>query len=109
MQALGGDAKKINPLCPVDLVIDHSIHVDEFGTKMALKDNTAIEMRRNKSAMTFTLKKKCLIPVEKQPYIGICHQVNLEYLAKAVWQKEVDGRTVAYPDTSRYRFTYHDD
>ena len=101
MQALGGDAKKINPLCPVDLVIDHSIHVDQFGTRMALKDNTAIEMRRNKERYEFlrwgqeAFDNFSVVP----PGIGICHQVNLEYLAKAVWQKEIDGRTVAYPDT----------
>jgi aconitate hydratase len=101
MQALGGDATKINPLCPVDLVIDHSIHVDEFGTRMALQDNTKIEMQRNQERYEFLrwgqegFDNFGVVP----PGIGICHQVNLEYLAKAVWQKEVDGRTVAYPDT----------
>ena len=101
MQALGGDATKINPLCPVDLVIDHSIHVDKFGTRMALQDNTKIEMQRNQERYEFLrwgqegFDNFAVVP----PGIGICHQVNLEYLAKAVWQKEVDGRTVAYPDT----------
>ena len=101
MQALGGDAKQINPLCPVDLVIDHSVQVDEFGTRMALKDNTEIEMQRNAERYKFLRWGKevfndfSVVP----PGTGICHQVNLEYLAKGVWQKESDGRLVAYPDT----------
>ncbi len=101
MRALGGDAEKINPLCPVDLIIDHSIQVDEFGTRMAFQDNMAIEMRRNKERYEFlrwgqeAFNNFSVVP----PGIGICHQVNLEYLAKAVWQKESDGRTMAYPDT----------
>ena len=101
MQALGGDVKKINPLCPVDLVIDHSVQVDEFGTRRALKDNTEIEMRRNEERYKFLRWGKeifndfSVVP----PGTGICHQVNLEYLAKGVWQKAVDGRITAYPDT----------
>lgn len=101
MQNAGGDANKINPLNRVDLVIDHSIQVDEFGTQVALKNNTEIEMRRNKERYEFlrwgqdTFSNFGVVP----PGTGICHQVNLEYLAKAVWTTEVDGCTVAYPDT----------
>ena len=101
MRSLGGDVKKINPLCPVDLVVDHSVQVDEFGTRLALQHNTEIEMRRNKERYEFlrwgqkAFDNFSVVP----PGTGICHQVNLEYLAKAVWQKEIAGRTIAYPDT----------
>ncbi len=101
MHALGGDVKKINPLCPVDLVVDHSVQVDEFGTRLALRHNTEMEMQRNKERYEFlrwgqkAFDNFSLVP----PGTGICHQVNLEYLARAVWQKEIAGRTVAYPDT----------
>tara|TARA_R110000868_G_C10971070_1_gene769934 strand:- start:2482 stop:5148 length:2667 start_codon:yes stop_codon:yes gene_type:complete len=101
MKSLGGDPEKINPLSPVDLVIDHSVQVDEFATKLALKDNTDIEMQRNRERYEFlrwgqdSLADFQVVP----PGTGICHQVNLEYLAKVVWTKEIDGRTVAYPDT----------
>lgn len=101
MQQAGGDPKQINPLNPVDLVIDHSIQVDEFGTAKALLNNTEIEMRRNKERYEFlrwgqdAFANFGVVP----PGTGICHQVNLEYLAKAVWTAEVNGETVAYPDT----------
>ncbi len=101
MRKAGGDAKRINPLNPVDLVIDHSIQVDEFGTRKALMDNTAIEMRRNKERYEFlrwgqdAFDNFAVVP----PGTGICHQVNLEFLADAVWTTEVNGRKVAYPDT----------
>src|SRR5271170_2239046 len=97
MQKLGGDAEKIYPLSPVDLVIDHSVMVDEYGTKDAFKDNVAIEMERNNERYEFlrwgqnAFNNFRVVP----PGTGICHQVNLEYLAQAVWSS--DG--VAYPDT----------
>ena len=101
MEALGGDAKKINPQVPVDLVIDHSVMVDKFGTSHAFKDNVDLEMKRNRERYEFlkwgqqAFDNFRAIP----PGTGICHQVNLEYLAKAVWTNEVDGKTYAYPDT----------
>jgi aconitate hydratase len=101
MKAAGGNPERINPLNPVDLVIDHSIQVDEFGTQAALKNNTKIEMRRNQERYEFlrwgqdALNNFGVVP----PGTGICHQVNLEYLSKAIWSSEIDGRMVAYPDT----------
>jgi aconitate hydratase len=101
MRELGKDPASINPLSPVDLVIDHSIQVDEFGSAMALQDNTDIEMQRNKERYQFlrwgqeAFNNFAVVP----PGTGICHQVNLEYLAKCVWSQEKDGRMVAYPDT----------
>ena len=97
----GYDPNIINPLSPVDLVIDHSVMVDEFGSDDAFAANVAIEMERNTERYRFlrwgqtAFDNFRVVP----PGTGICHQVNLEYLAKAVWTKEVDGRTVAYPDT----------
>lgn len=101
MKAMGGDPKKINPLCPVSLVIDHSVQVDEFATKKAFADNVNIEMHRNRERYEFlrwgqdAFNDFTAVP----PGTGICHQVNLEYLAKTVWHSEIDGRNVAYPDT----------
>ena len=101
MQKAGGNPDQINPLNPVDLVIDHSIQVDQFGTAKALLNNTEIEMHRNKERYEFlrwgqdAFNNFGVVP----PGTGICHQVNLEYLAKAVWTTEIDGRTLAYPDT----------
>jgi aconitate hydratase len=101
MHAMGGDPNKINPLCPVSLVIDHSVQVDEFASKKAFKDNVDIEMHRNRERYEFlrwgqdALNDFTAVP----PGTGICHQVNLEYLAKTVWHSEQDGRLVAYPDT----------
>lgn len=101
MVKLGGDPQKINPLTPVDLVIDHSVQVDEFGDQTAFKDNVHIEMQRNHERYTFlrwgqqAFNNFRVVP----PGTGICHQVNLEYLAKAVWTNEVNGETFAYPDT----------
>jgi len=97
MQALGGDAEKINPLSPVDLVIDHSVMVDNYGDAAAYEKNVALEMERNAERYEFlrwgqnAFNNFRVVP----PGTGICHQVNLEYLAQAVW---VDGN-VAYPDT----------
>ncbi|MCR5940199.1 aconitate hydratase AcnA [Brucella cytisi] len=101
LKALGGDPEKINPLVPVDLVIDHSVIVDEFGNPSAFKANVDLEYQRNGERYRFlkwgqqAFKNFRVVP----PGTGICHQVNLEYLAQAVWTKEEDGQTVAYPDT----------
>lgn len=98
---LGGDAKKINPLSPVDLVIDHSVMVDKYGTDAAFKSNVELEMDRNRERYEFlrwgqkAFNNFRVVP----PGTGICHQVNLEYLAKVVWTKEEGGKTIAYPDT----------
>ncbi|HZF34354.1 MAG TPA: aconitate hydratase AcnA, partial [Candidatus Angelobacter sp.] len=106
MQSLGGDAKKINPLSPVDLVIDHSVMVDYFGGKGAFARNVAMEYERNGERYAFlrwgqgAFDNFRVVP----PGTGICHQVNLEHLAQVVWSadsKDAKGkkRTVAYPDT----------
>ncbi|MBB2972037.1 aconitate hydratase AcnA [Mesorhizobium sp. RMAD-H1] len=101
MVSLGGDPEKINPLVPVDLVIDHSVIVDEFGNPQAFKRNVDLEYQRNGERYRFlkwgqqAFRNFRVVP----PGTGICHQVNLEYLAQAVWTKEEDGVTVAYPDT----------
>ena len=99
---LGGDPMKINPLVPVDLVIDHSVMVDEFGNPTAFEDNMALEYARNLERYEFlrwgskSLRNFRVVP----PGTGICHQVNLEYLAKTVWSSEdASGAMVAYPDT----------
>jgi aconitate hydratase len=97
----GYDPKIINPLSPVDLVIDHSVMVDKFGTEEAFEENVALEMARNQERYRFlrwgqtAFDNFRVVP----PGTGICHQVNLEYLARAVWTKEENGETVAYPDT----------
>jgi len=97
----GLDASIINPLSPVDLVIDHSVMVDSFGTDEAFGQNVEIEMERNAERYRFlrwgqqAFANFSVVP----PGTGICHQVNLEYLAKTVWTREENGRTVAYPDT----------
>ena len=99
--AAGYDPNIINPLSPVDLVIDHSVMVDEFGSEQAFDANVAIEMQRNTERYRFlrwgqnAFDNFSVVP----PGTGICHQVNLEYLARAVWTKEENGRSVAYPDT----------
>src|SRR6056297_3252731 len=101
VKAAGKDPAMINPLSPVDLVIDHSVMVDKFGDASAFKDNVTIEMERNQERYEFlrwgqqAFDNFRVVP----PGTGICHQVNLEYLGKTVWQKEIDGKTVAYPDT----------
>jgi aconitate hydratase len=99
---LGGDPQRINPLVPVDLVIDHSVMVDEFGTPTAFEENVALEYARNLERYEFlrwgqsALRNFRVVP----PGTGICHQVNLEYLAQVVWTSEgPDGRMIAYPDT----------
>jgi aconitate hydratase len=99
---LGGDTSKINPLVPVNLVIDHSVMVDEFGTPKAFEQNVEIEYHRNMERYDFlkwgskSLNNFYAVP----PGTGICHQVNLENIAQAVWtSKDQDGVTIAYPDT----------
>lgn len=99
--ALGGDMSSINPQVPVDLVIDHSVMVDNFGNPKAYEANVEREYQRNGERYTFlkwgqeAFENFRVVP----PGTGICHQVNLEYLAQTVWTKEIDGKTVAYPDT----------
>jgi aconitate hydratase len=101
MAALGGDPEKINPLVPVDLVIDHSVIVDEFGTPMAFARNVELEYQRNEERYKFlkwgqqAFRNFRVVP----PGTGICHQVNLEYLGQVVWTNDETGETVAYPDT----------
>ena len=99
---LGGDAQKINPLNPVDLVIDHSVMIDEFGNPRAFQMNVDREYERNIERYTFlkwgqkAFDNFRVVP----PGTGICHQVNLEYLAQTVWtDKDQNGAEVAYPDT----------
>ncbi len=100
--SLGGDAEKINPLNPVDLVIDHSVMIDEFGTPRAFQMNVDREYERNMERYTFlkwgqnAFNNFRVVP----PGTGICHQVNLEYLSQTVWtDKDQNGEEVAYPDT----------
>jgi len=102
IKALGGDAQKINPLNPVDLVIDHSVMIDEFGTPRAFQRNVELEYQRNIERYQFlkwgqgAFANFRVVP----PGTGICHQVNLEYLAQTVWtDKDQTGALVAYPDT----------
>tara|TARA_R110002072_G_scaffold45001_5_gene125393 strand:+ start:2213 stop:4897 length:2685 start_codon:yes stop_codon:yes gene_type:complete len=101
MVKMGGDPKKINPLSPVDLVIDHSVMVDYFGTSDSFSKNEAMEFERNGERYAFlrwgqtAFDNFRVVP----PGTGICHQVNVEYLAQTVWTAEEDGRTIAYPDT----------
>ena len=101
MVKIGGDVQKINPLCPVDLVIDHSVMIDNFGTADAFEKNVKLEFSRNQERYEFlrwgqnAFSNFRVVP----PGMGICHQVNLEYLAKTVWTTEEDGKTIAYPDT----------
>ncbi|MCZ2157707.1 aconitate hydratase AcnA [Bartonella sp. 220] len=101
MVKLGGNAEKINPLIPVDLVIDHSIIVDDFGNPMAFKENVDHEYERNGERYRFlkwgqqAFQNFRVVP----PGTGICHQVNLEYLAQCVWMKNEKGEQTVYPDT----------
>ncbi|WP_284179146.1 aconitate hydratase AcnA [Rhabdaerophilum sp. SD176] len=102
MEALGGDPNKINPLVPVDLVIDHSVIVDEFGSAKAFDRNVELEYERNMERYNFlkwgqgAFANFRVVP----PGTGICHQVNTEYLAQTVWtRRDTDGSMLAYPDT----------
>ncbi|HUC30498.1 MAG TPA: aconitate hydratase AcnA, partial [Candidatus Acidoferrum sp.] len=101
MKQLGGDPSLINPLQPVELVIDHSVQVDEFGTANAFEMNALLEFQRNKERYSFLrwgqtgFRNLAIVP----PDTGIVHQVNLEYLARVVFVHESPGKRVAYPDT----------
>ena len=101
MAKAGGDPQRINPLSPVDLVIDHSVMVDRFASASAFEQNVDIEMQRNGERYAFlrwgqnAFDNFSVVP----PGTGICHQVNLEYLGRTVWTKDEDGRTYAFPDT----------
>jgi aconitate hydratase len=98
---LGGNPERINPFSTVDLVIDHSIQVDAFNKADAMQINADLEMERNRERYEFlrwgqkAFRNFRVVP----PDTGICHQVNLEFLAKTVWSEEIEGKTVAFPDT----------
>ncbi|BCR06769.1 aconitate hydratase A [Desulfuromonas versatilis] len=97
----GGDPERVNPLIPVDLVIDHSVQVDRYASPEAFAANVELEMERNRERYAFLRWGQTafgnfrVVP----PGTGICHQVNLEYLARSVWSEQVDGKHLAYPDT----------
>ena len=101
MQGLGGNPDRINPLVPVDLVIDHSVIVDDFGNPRAFSRNVELEYERNGERYRFlrwgqsAFRNFRVVP----PGTGICHQVNLEYLSQTVWVNQDGGRLLAYPDT----------
>jgi aconitate hydratase len=101
MRDLGGDPARINPQLPAELVIDHSVQVDEFGTRFAIRRNAELEFERNRERYAFlrwgqgAFANFDVVP----PNTGIVHQVNLEYLARVVEARDVDGRAHAYPDT----------
>src|ERR1039458_10354545 len=101
IRTLGGDPARVNPLAPAELVIDHSVQVDEYGTAAAFDANTLLEFQRNRERYAFlkwgqtAFRNFSVVP----PGMGICHQVNLEYLARVVFTTEIDGALVAYPDT----------
>jgi len=101
IKTLGGDPVRVNPLIPAELVIDHSVQVDEFGTPQAYEANSLLEFQRNRERYAFlkwgqtAFRNFSAVP----PGMGICHQVNLEYLARVVFTAEVDGEWLAYPDT----------
>jgi aconitate hydratase len=101
IKTLGGDPERVNPLVPAELVIDHSVQVDEYGTAQAYNANSLLEFQRNRERYAFlkwgqsAFRNFSAVP----PGMGICHQVNLEYLARVVFTAEIDGEAVAYPDT----------
>ncbi len=101
IKTLGGDPERVNPLAPAELVIDHSVQVDEYGTPMAYEANSLLEFQRNRERYAFlkwgqsAFRNFSAVP----PGMGICHQVNLEYLARVVFTAQIDGETLAYPDT----------
>jgi aconitate hydratase len=101
IKTLGGDPARVNPLIPAELVIDHSVQVDEFGTPGAYEANSLLEFQRNRERYAFlkwgqtAFRNFSAVP----PGMGICHQVNLEYLARVVFTTEIDGEAFAYPDT----------
>ena len=101
IRKLGGNPERVNPLVPAELVIDHSVQVDEYGTTGAYGANSLLEFQRNRERYAFlkwgqtAFRNFSAVP----PGMGICHQVNLEYLARVVFTSEIDGEQVAYPDT----------
>jgi aconitate hydratase len=101
IKTLGGDPERVNPLAPAELVIDHSVQVDEYGTPAAYEANSLLEFQRNRERYAFlkwgqsAFRNFSAVP----PGMGICHQVNLEYLARVVFTTEIDGQHFAYPDT----------
>ena len=101
IKTLGGDPERVNPLAPAELVIDHSVQVDEYGTPAAYEANSLLEFQRNRERYAFlkwgqsAFRNFSAVP----PGMGICHQVNLEYLARVVFTEESSGGAVAYPDT----------
>ena len=101
IKTLGGDPERVNPLVPAELVIDHSVQVDEFGTPQAYEANSLLEFQRNRERYAFlkwgqtAFRNFSAVP----PGMGICHQVNLEYLARVVFTTDVNGELQAYPDT----------
>ncbi len=101
IKKLGGNPQRVNPLVPAELVIDHSVQVDEYGSAGAFAANTLLEFQRNRERYAFlkwgqsAFHNFSAVP----PGMGICHQVNLEYLARVVFTAEIDGETIAYPDT----------
>jgi aconitate hydratase len=101
IKTLGGDPERVNPLVPAELVIDHSVQVDEFGTPQAYDANAILEFQRNRERYAFlkwgqtAFRNFSVVP----PGMGICHQVNLEYLARVVFTTETNGEHLAYPDT----------
>jgi aconitate hydratase len=101
IRTLGGDPERVNPLVPAELVIDHSVQVDEYGSAGAYDANALLEFERNRERYAFlkwgqtAFRNFSAVP----PGMGICHQVNLEYLARVVFTAELDGELVAYPDT----------
>jgi len=101
VKALGGNPERVNPLIPAELVIDHSVQVDEFGSPKAYDANSILEFQRNRERYAFlkwgqtAFRNFSAVP----PGMGICHQVNLEYLARVVFTNDSTGETIAYPDT----------
>ncbi|MGO9937600.1 MAG: aconitate hydratase AcnA [Terracidiphilus sp.] len=101
IKTLGGDPERVNPLVPAELVIDHSVQVDEFGTAGSYNANALLEFQRNRERYAFlkwgqtAFRNFSAVP----PGMGICHQVNLEYLARVVFTTEINGELTAYPDT----------
>jgi len=101
IKTLGGNPERVNPLAPAELVIDHSVQVDEYGTTAAYQANSLLEFQRNRERYAFlkwgqsAFRNFSAVP----PGMGICHQVNLEYLARVVFTTEIAGEHFAYPDT----------
>src|SRR3954451_6466124 len=101
MIRLGGDPARLNPSVPIDLIVDHSVMVDAYGTPDAAVRNEVLELQRNAERYAFlrwggqAFANLRIVP----PGNGICHQVNLEYLARVVWTAEREGRRIAYPDS----------